>query len=181
MSEPKILGGLAKLYAAGVTEPKRALLSLVTGYPSKSLLTLMGKLKKKNLLVYPDAHTVRITSEGLSRVPSSATAATGSSGMLTNKEIQNRLKSTLNLKFQPTRIFDALVDGKIHNKKELAMSLGLDGSKFASFKTYLSSLGGMGLVIYPTKDSIQLTDLAFPLGRPSSEDKEESDASSETP
>jgi hypothetical protein len=183
MSEAKILGGLGELYAAGITEPKRTLLSLVTGYPIKSLNTLMGKLKKNNFLVYPSGQTVRITPEGLDRVPSSVTT-TASSGKFTNKEMQKRLKSSLKLKLQPTRIFDLLVDGKAHSKKELAMSLGLDGSKFASFKTYLSSLGGMGLVSYPSPDTVQLADLAFPFGRPSSEEteeSEESEASCETP
>ena len=61
--------------------------------------------------------------------------------------------------------FQALEDGVIHSREEVAVAAGYPDASSSGFRKVISGLSGLGMIQYPSKDSVQLADIAFPYGR----------------
>lgn len=159
MSDLKILGNLAQLYALGMTTPTRAFVATMAGYTPKSLSTLSGPLKRKNYIEYPTAKTMAITELGLERV-SKAGGCSAADKLLpmTYEGMMEFVKKTFKLGSAHMKILQALLlqHDVPHSKAALANKLGIQKN---SFGTYTAFLKGLELVEYPSKDFIQLTDM----------------------
>lgn len=64
------------------------------------------------------------------------------------------------------QVFVLLSDGKVHERAKIAAALDYQDINSSGFKKVISKLSGLELVQYPSKPSLQLTDIAFPFGRP---------------
>lgn len=165
--EEKILGALKELLEIGITEPPRKQVALFAGYSnvaSKGFANALSKLSKTNLYIeYPDSKTVRLTAAG--------TVAAGSvSPPRSNAEVQEKIMTLL--KPKEIDIFNLLIDGDAHDRKDIATSANYSNVASKGFANALSKLSTLEILEYPKdpndskKKLVRLTQLAFPFGRP---------------
>lgn len=158
--EEAIVQALGKLHAAGITQPKRDMVQAMSGNGKtlEGFKKNMGCTKKKGYLVYPDGTSVALTDKGVSHVgevdPDS----------ITNEFFHEEVVKPL-LNKKASLIFDAISDGDVHQKKDVAEELGYQMDKLTGYEKDLSKMSKLGFL---TKDktTIQLTNKCFPLGRP---------------
>lgn len=161
--EQKILTALKELLDLGIAAPPRLQIALFSGYSNLQSLgfkTAMKKLVTDGLVEYPDKETMSLTQTGVAQAPTAATPAT------TNEQVQARLKSML--KDKAPVIFDILHDGRPHIREELAAQVGYSNVMSKGFKDALKQMISLKMVEHPdgNKNLVQLTDIAFPFGRP---------------
>lgn len=164
--EQKIVIALKELHDLGITSPPRLQVALFSGYAnvrSKGFANALSKLSKtQGLLEYSDSKSVRLTQAGITKAGS---VMPPSSNEQVHEKIKNLLKET------ETKIFDQLVDGLSHIREQVAADVGYSNVRSKSFANSLSKMSSLGFLEYVKGDSkknlISLTDIAFPLGRPS--------------
>ena len=159
-SQVKILETLGKLHAAKIEQPTRDLLQTLSGNTKtvEGFKKNMSILKKHGYINYPDGKTVELTSLGLEYVGDSIDTSD-----LTNEQMQANIKEVLSK--AGGRILDAINDGKVHNKDEVAKQLGYDMNKLSGYNKDLSKMSTLGY-LDKTSTTIQLKDICFPFGRP---------------
>ena len=118
-----------------------------------SLNNLLPRLEMKGVITRPSSSTVAITAAGLQRPEIRALKPPTN-----NLEHHNNIKSHLNP--MQIEIFGVLVDGKVHNRSEVASGLGYASHK-GHFQNTLSGMKGLGIISYPTSNEVQLTDMCF--------------------
>lgn len=164
--EQKILTALKELFDIGIMAPPRLQVALFAGYgnvKSKSFANALSKLSKSGFIEYPDKKTARLTQAGIAKTGS---VTPPSSNEQVHEKIKNLLKGT------ETKIFNELVDGRSHVREQVAATLGYSNVKSKSFANSLSKMSSLGFLAYvkdetnSKKNLVQLTDIAFPLGRP---------------
>lgn len=161
--EERILSSLKELLDLGIIAPPIVQIALFCGYSnvqSASFKKAMKNLVGQNLIEYPSKETVSLTSAGADKAPSVVAPAT------TNEQVQDRLKQKL--KDKAPLIFEELADGLPHVRSEVAASVGYSNPQSAGFKDAVKQMMVLSIVEHPdgNKKFIQLTDIAFPFGRP---------------
>ena len=76
-----------------------------------------------------------------------------------NRGVQAYLKEKF-LTGKHARLFDIMCDGRIHNRRVLGASVGINNK--ATLASTFSRMVQTNLAEYPDKDSIQLTSICFP-------------------
>ena len=158
-AEDRILKTMGQLYHIGIEQPKKDQVQSFSGNAKTKAgyEKNLGNLRKKGLVEFPTKGLVALTDKGLEYVgdvdPSS----------LSIEEFHNNVK----VMFSPKagKIFDAIVDGKVHDKMEVAIRLGYDLNKLSGYEKDLGKMSTLGFLQRIGKQ-IQLTDKCFPLGRP---------------
>jgi hypothetical protein len=152
----RILGCMLSLEGGiGFTEvPRREVFSLA-GVAASTFPSVLSKLKKDNLIVYSSSTTIRLTAKGREMAdPADAPSD--------NYTVQQNLK-TKYLKGQAGALFDAMMDGTVHDRTVLGNQVGCS---IATLPSLISKMKKKGIVVTPDPTSIQLADLCFPYGRP---------------
>ena len=128
----------------------------MTDISKSTFPSLLCRMVKKGLIAYgSESGTLMITDKGLEMadvqdIPQS------------NEEAQEGHKQKL--KGKARRIFEILADGKVHSKEKIMEAIGCQNP--ATFKPLLSrELKKHGYIEYPSKGTVQLSDLCFPFGR----------------
>lgn len=164
--DQKILIALKELFDLGITSPPRLQVALFSGYAnvkSKSFANALSKLSKtQGLIEYPDSKTVRLTQAGIVKA-GSVTPPTS------NAQVHEKIKNLL--KGAETKVFNQLLDGRLHVREQVAADMGFSNVKSKSFANSLSKMSSLGFLEYvkehgSKKNMVRLTDIAFPLGRP---------------
>lgn len=157
-SPANILPVLKGLRACGNTSPKRQLVALLSGYEfTKSFSNLLGKLKKREHIEYPNSGEVCLTAAGMTEA--------GAAPPITTETVHDRIRDLLTPK--ETQIFDHISDGQVHDREEVKAAVGCSHLIPKSFGNLLSSLRSLGVLDYLQDGKIQLNDtMAFPFGRP---------------
>lgn len=159
--EDKIVTTLLELRSIGLEDPETIQVCKLSGY---SNLTSAGFHKAKQALLakgficYPSKGTVSLTEEGAASLSVPFTPPT------CNAEIQERIKETLK-KNTSIRMFNALCDGKEHDRKKLMVALGYSNPTSAGFAGAIKHLKSLKMIENPSKGTIRLSDAAFPFGR----------------
>ena len=117
-----------------------------------------GNIKKKLYLHYPDAKTMALTENGIAYV-GELDAET-----ITNEYFQEQVIKPL-LSKKAGLVFDALSDGDVHQKRQVAMELGYDMAKLSGYEKDLSKMSKLGF-LNKDKTTLQLTDKCFIRGHP---------------
>lgn len=157
----KILQTMGKLRAANIEVPTRLQVQQFSGNikTKAGFEKNLGILKKQGYVDYPDGKTAVLTQQGIDYVgkvdPSS----------LTNESVQEDIKELVGGP-KAQEIFDALLDGRIHNRKKIAKQLGYDMNKLSGYDKNISKMKTLGFIEYSDKESMSLTDQCFPKGRP---------------
>jgi predicted transcriptional regulator len=166
-----ILIALAKWDIAGKKQPDRRQVALMAGCADKfeGFKKNLSKLKKEQFVVYPDGNTVELTEKGHAHVGSLSVVVKPAS----NDGMQDFIKSQLLKGKREIEVFDFLKDGGAKSREEIGIATNyLD--KPEGFKKLLSSMKSRGVLEFPddttgqNRKMVQLTEMAFPLGRPGS-------------
>jgi predicted transcriptional regulator len=155
-----ILELAAESYSLGNETLPRSRLTMGTGLATKTVINNLAKLKQKGLIEYPDPKTIKLTQEGVNAVGTLANLPK------TNADRHECIKK--NLKGKHINLFDLLLDGNIHDKNAIANALGYDSQKTKGFVNLIGAMRSQGLVEYPDKQTVKLSDICFPFGRDSS-------------
>ena len=122
---------------------------------STSELCVLSKLKMEGLILYTK-NTIQLTDDGRSLADHSTIPRD-------NRTHHAHLKDKF-LTGVLTFLFEAMADGKVHDRLSLCrMMAGLTEEETLD---NLSKLKKMGFIEYPDQNSVQLTDVCFPFGRP---------------
>ena len=154
----KILKTVAKLERLQIETTKATVQSMSGNLKSESGFTKnLSILRKQGLLGRGNA-IIELTKQGrqLDGVVDSS--------QMSQNEFWTEIKQVL-LPPAAGKIFDALIDGQVHEKKTIITKLGYQPDKLTGFNKYLSKMSSLGYLA-KTKSHLQLTDKAFPLGRP---------------
>lgn len=157
-AQAKILHTMGDLRAIGMTQPTRAQVQSFSGNTKTEagFVKNMGLLRKHKYIVGSD--TLELMPKGVAFV-----GTNNDPSNVTLEKFHQNIKLLLSKK--GGLIFDALVDGKVHNKREVAERLGYDMKKLSGYEKDLCKMSSLGLLDKKEND-IQLTGMSFPYGRP---------------
>lgn len=151
-----ILQTLGKLRAVKKDEPTREMVMQMSknsktkaGYDKNC-----GILRKQGFLAYPSSKTMELTDTGVAHVGSPDPSD------MTNEVFHASIKQMISKK--AGLIFDAIVDGKVHDRKKTAEDLGYDMTKLSGYDKDLSKMSSLGFLDYD-KTTLQLTKMCFPM------------------
>jgi hypothetical protein len=160
-SRQSILAATARLARVHNGTPPRDLVAIFAGYPSgqtagyKKMLT---NLKKEGFVDFPDKNSMQLTDQGLQASGGDVEEP------LSNEDFHEIIKEMLQPKHKEA--FDFLADGLPRERSELAELLGYPNGETPGFKKTLSQIKKQAFVEYVGRDMVQLSDKAFPFGRP---------------
>ena len=156
-----ILKAIGRLAKTG-QEPSRQHVQLFSGNNRtvEGFKKNLGSLRKKKLIEY-GAGTLKLTEDGSNYLENYC--GMDMSTPIGNKEAQDICKSLLKPKARS--IFGELLDGKAHERVDVARSLHYDMDRLSGFKKDISTMKSLGFLKYVNGTKIQLTDLSFPAGR----------------
>lgn len=160
----RIVSALAELRVLKIIEPPRVQVALFSGYTnvkSAGYAKALSQLKGMDLIEYPSNTTVRLTAKGEETVKAVDAPKD-------NAAVHERLK--LLLKPTTIKVFDVLRDGRPHRRTDVATATNYTNEKSAGFAKALSTMSSLGILQYLRTEQketlVQLTDIAFPYGRP---------------
>ena len=151
-----ILQTLGKLRAIRKTQPTREMVQNMSGNAKTKAgyEKNCGILRKQGFVEYPCSKTVALTDQGIQHVGEPDPSD------LSNETFHAAIKEMIPPK--AGLIFDALIDGKVHDRKQTAKDLGYDMNKLSGYDKNLSRMSSLGFLTYDKK-TIQLTKMCFPL------------------
>ena len=160
----RICDAMIELRALGLHEPSTKHVALFSKYPGANnhgFNKALGAAKREGY-VEKVKDVVRLTEFTISSQPLMAPPKD-------NEEAQEHLRNLLKaVKCFPTKIddlFEVLKDGRSHSRETVAVATGYTSADDFGFKKMLSKLSGLGMIKYPSTNSVQLADIAFPYGR----------------
>lgn len=143
----------------------KEIVAIRAGYldgPKSSAFTMAStRLRKKEFLTVSDDGFLHLTESGREVAGNADIEAPPSS----NQEQHQRMQESLSAKQK--LLFQHLTDGQPHSREYLARALCYESHKAGAFTMLLGRTKKLGYLDYIDKVSVQLTDMAFPLGRPS--------------
>ena len=166
--EQKIISALAELLALHISSPPRVQVAFFSGYSnvkSAGFAKALSMLKTKGYIEYPDKKSVRLSAAGIAKAGRLADLPTSNAAV--HERIKKLLKPTM------VKVFDTLSSGAVRTRREVADATGYTNEKSAGYAKALSTMSSLGILEYPKdptdskKKLVQLTEIAFPFGRPS--------------
>lgn len=160
--QENILKTMKKLRKVGHQQPTRDMVMKMSGNSKtpEMFKKNLGIMRKKfGYVEFPDAKTVALTARGVDYGGDDVDASS-----LSNESFQADIKEAF-LSAKERLIFDALLDGRVHDKWAIAKALGYDLNKISGYEKSLSKMSSLGY-LKKTKTQLQLTDDCYPLGRP---------------
>ena len=164
----KICSALMELRALNIPQPPRVQVALFAGYSnikSAGFAKALTYLKKERFIVFPNKKSLQLDASCIDKLPAVHAP-------VDNTAVQARLRVMLKGKkgkvgsSKTDQIFEELTDGMEHTRESVAMATGYTNLKSAGFSKALGTLSGLGMISYPDKNSLTLTDICFPYGRP---------------
>lgn len=157
-----VVNALAKLQKhRRVTDAPRKQVAALTGMKLTSFNVLLSHMKKKGLVECRTSDTVRLTQEGkdMANVDDDTTPLPDTAAV--HDDIKRNVLSGTKM----LEIFDYLADGKVHKKADVMQAIGYTNKN--SFSVLMSNTKSKtGVLEYPDNQSVRLTDMCFPFGRP---------------
>lgn len=135
--------------------PRKAI-AACSGVKSNTFVVTLSMLKKQGLIEY-DTDSIRLTDKGRDKANPCAVP-------LDNSLAQENMKLRNKLGGKALLMFEALLDGHVHDRVALAKKIGCTNK--ATLSVMLSNLKKKGVLVYDCT-TIQLSDACFPFGRPS--------------
>lgn len=149
-----MLERLAQAYSLGEDSMERdRFVSTCTGLKPKTIQNNLPKLKNQGLIEMNNK-TISLTTKGLEQVGDLAHRPTS------NAEHQANMLRTLKNGKQ-VRMFEMLANGETREKLHVAQQLGYDNAKVKAFQNLIGAMRSQGLVEYPEKTTVRLTDGCF--------------------
>ena len=140
----------------------RKMVVAASGVKANTFPVTISGMKKKGLIEY-DSSTVCLTEEGRSKAN-----AASQMEVFDNASAQDDLKEQFKIGGKAGLLFDAMRDGRVHDRTTLAESLGITNK--ATLAVMLSNMRKNGIIEYD-RTTIQLSEMNFPMGRPTTNDE----------
>lgn len=165
--ENRILSKMADRHLFGVTEVSKGEVLKFAGYSfptARRFIDATKSLKEKGHVEYlANSKTYRLTEAGLERAPSN----NGKKREVpkTNEAFHAQLKE----QFESPKadvLLDMLADGRVHDRLTVCNEMGYKYQTAQAFAKSLKELKTLGFIDNAGQGKFQLTDKAFPLGRP---------------
>jgi predicted transcriptional regulator len=162
----KILRAMGEMHSLGMEDQSKQLVCLFSGYGhpnSSSFAAGMRLLRSQGLIMGGSSKGLRLTEKGVRAVPRDLVPSA------TTEEAHRRWleivgsKTTNRDKLE--QLWDILKDGNAHTVADLAEALGYGHVNSSPFAALIRRLKDCG-VATRTNGVVQLTDVAFPFGRP---------------
>lgn len=163
-SKTMLLGVIAQLSPFHGGKAPRELVARRAGYgnaKSNAFKMALKRASKRGHVDLSDKETVQLTELGLGEA-GGAPDCLGS-----NEETHDKIKSDLSPKRK--EVFELIKDGKVYLRSFIATSLGYQSEKENAFKMLLKRIQDKGYLNFVDKESVQLSEICFPMGRPDSE------------
>jgi hypothetical protein len=157
-----IMNATARLGRVHDGAPPRDLVAIFAGYPSGQTAgykKMLSFLKKEGMVEFPGKDTMTLTDQGVEASGGQVAEP------VSNEDFHEIIKDMLSPKHKEA--FDFLADGRACERSELAELLGYPNDATPGFKKTLSQIKKQAFVEYVGRDMVQLSDKAFPFGRPS--------------
>ena len=149
-AKEKILKIVADSYCKEEEKCPRDRIAKLAKLSMKTVQNNATILKNDGLLCYPCKDSVALTELGVKRM--------GDQCKIMTPE-EKRAKLVEGLKGKPLRLYELLNDGSTWSKDELALKLGFEqGKKQKGFQNLVGKWKGEGMIEYPSKDDVKLTD-----------------------
>ena len=166
--EKRILAGLAERFAFGITDvPQEDVLSFAGyAYPTAPRFHQAKKsLMAKGLIEYGNK-IYRLTDKGLAQSPASAKKGMmGNEQPKSNEEFHQALQEQFK-EAKTSELFMMLIDGRPHDRLSTCNTLGYKFQTAPAFAKAVAELKKYKLLETAGKGLFQLTEKAFPCGRP---------------
>jgi hypothetical protein len=161
----KILATLARLrHLHDDDETRQHVAALSCLRMNSTFRNTCAKLKTMNLIEFPTASSIRITSHGM-QVAHDLSGGVAARLTTTNEAIQEEIKTKFLLKHKKAlQLFELMVDGRDYNKRELAIRVGCPIYN-STIRNAFAFLKSRSIVEYPNNGSIRLANMCFPFGR----------------
>lgn len=157
--QQRLVDALAWWETVGIPEPTRTQAGWIAGYTASSgtFRTLLSEAKKLDLIEYCGTGQITLLATGKGR-------ASWPGGPGTLKELHDRIRERLT--GPQLKLFNALVDGAAGHEVRRTTVAEIAGYEATSgtFRTLLSECRGLGLLVYPSKQTVQASRLLFPEG-----------------
>jgi len=154
-----VIAQLAPLYQG---KPPRELVARRAGYGTATSpafkMALKRAAKRGHMDIVTDKTTVELTESGREE------AGDASLHLASNEETHEKIKLDLSAKMN--EVFELVKDGQPRLRSAIAATLGYKSEKEAGFKMLLNRIRNKGYLDFIDKQSIQLSDICFPTGRP---------------
>lgn len=123
-------------------------------------MTLKRAATRGHLVVHPEDGTVVATDSGHGEAQSSGMVLPTS-----NREALDKIKNE-HLTPKMKEAFELMIDGQPFVRSDIAKRLGYVSAKEAAFQMLLRRIRDKGFLEFLDKESVQLLDVCFPVGRP---------------
>lgn len=141
-----------------VNVPRRTVLAL-SGVKNSTFPVAISGMKKKGLIDY-DKDFIRLTDDGRAKANPGELPEISVDNETVQADIKKRHKL---LGGNRGLLYDLLLDGRAHGRAAAAERIGCTNK--ATFAVALSNMKKDGIITYD-KDTVSLTDMCFPKGRP---------------
>lgn len=149
----KVLNAAAKWKVHFKTDIPRDKVSIITKiYGASTIRNAFAALKKDLLVEVTMDNTVVVTKKGLELADLNAVDLSNTPS--TNEEYLESQKKAMKLTDRECEVIDAIADGLIHTKDEIAESLKM--KKNSTFRNLMAALKKKGFIVYTGADSVQL-------------------------
>ena len=146
----------------GTTDIPRQQLAAMSGVKANTFVVTISNMKNKQGWIEYDKDSIRLTDAGRAK----ARIVDEGEVMVDNETVQADVKKKFKLGGQPGLLFDALTDGRAHDREATAAAIGCTNK--ATLAVMLSNLKKKGIIEYD-RNTIRLTDMCFAFGgRPES-------------
>ena len=139
----------------GAGAPRKQVLAM-SGVKANTFQVTLSGMKKKGLATF-DKDFIYMTTQGRAQ-------ANVADFAMDNGSVQEQLKKRFKIGGKAAALFDLLTDGLVHDRSSLLDGLGIKKNTGAVMLSNLKKNGVIGF----DKDTIKMTDMCFPFGRPTS-------------
>ena len=141
-------------YSGNPNVPRGQVLA-ASGVKANTFTVTLSGMKKKGLIEY-DAESIRLCDAGRVKAQTVDVAPD-------NTYAQESLKERFKIGGKLLALFEALLDGRVHDRESVVGSLGFKSKNSANVA--LSNLKKNGIIEYD-RTTIKFGDICFPFGRP---------------
>ena len=161
-----ILRVMANWHSVGVNTQKLQAVAVEAEYGStdgKAFRTAVKNLKDEGIIIKQDTNII-MTDKGIKGLPKADKSPEAPSNEKTQKKILEKILKSKGVPPEPktTLIFNTLLDGESHCKKDLAKIAGYDGTDNKPFRNLMAALK---IFFVSPKGAAQFSDALFPFGR----------------
>lgn len=167
----KIVRAIVDAHSLGFDKPRRSQVAVLSGVYTKvtaGLAKVFSALKSAGIVEYPTSETVKLSEFGEAALskgypdlgigPIARVQVPQDNSIVQERLLTAIRKTKGSSPNKMVQVFNALLDGDVHTREDVARKTGYPHAKHSGFVKVLSSLGGLGIVEYPDSTTVWLAE-----------------------